>query len=136
MTARSGIPASEAAELEGLQYDAATARKEVGDTVHVLAGRVRHHPTAGQLAIRVAGAAVRRMTAQTRRAVLDQFTQLAGNRTPVKRNEYSWSPAVAMAGAALLAGVLAVAVVRHRQRATADAAASPGQGLKGAAKRP
>ena len=103
MTMSSGIPASEAAELEGLRYQVDQARGELSVTVSALAGKVAHRPPAGQVARRLAETALRRTAAAARQSA---WGRLAGG----------WAPAAAVAGAALTLAVLAAVAARHGRR--------------------
>jgi hypothetical protein len=107
VTRTSGIPASEAAELEGLRYQVDQARGELSATVSALAGKVAHRPPAGQVARRLAGTALRRLAAAARQSAWRGLADRAAG---------GWAPTAAVAGGALALAVLAAVAARHGQR--------------------
>jgi hypothetical protein len=115
VTAYCGVPAGESEELEGLRYQAAQTRKDLGGTVHALTEKVVHHPSAGELAWWLTGAAARRTGGAARRAVRGQLGRPGRSGARTRHNR--WAPAAAVAGGGLMAGLLAVSTVRHRQQA-------------------
>jgi hypothetical protein len=109
---RRGIPATEAAELEGLQYQAAQARTELAGAVSAAAELTARRPSAGQLAWRLTAAAARRLARETWAALREP----AGGRTalPAANQACNWALAAATAGV-VVAAILTAGAVRQAQ---------------------
>jgi hypothetical protein len=129
VTTHNGIPPTQIAELEGLQYQAAQARGELCGTVAALAVKAAHRPSGRQLAWRMTAAATRRLIAAARPVVTKQGSPGGRPSGPA----YGWALPAALAAGTVAAGLLAAGAVRHSRRAgrsasTAPTARRPGRG--------
>jgi hypothetical protein len=109
---RRGIPATEAAELEGLQYRAAQARAELAGTVAAAADMAASCPPAGRLAWRLSTTAARRLAREAWDGLREPIPGRAA--LPAAGGAYGWAIAAALAGV-LVAGILAAGAVRQAQ---------------------